>query len=98
MMVLLINETGDMGSRASLEKGKFIVNLVSFFLSFFFFSLLFLGLYLWHVEVPRREVESELQLPAYTTVTATQDLSHIYNLGCRLQQGRVLNPWSKARD
>ena len=27
------------------------------------------------MEVPRLGVESELQLPAYTTATATQDLS-----------------------
>ena len=43
-----------------------------------FFSCLFffLGQYLQHVEVPRLEAESELQLPAYTTATAAQDLSH----------------------
>ena len=29
------------------------------------------------MEVPKKlEVESELQLPAYTTATATQDLTH----------------------
>ena len=32
------------------------------------------------MEVPRLGVESELQLPAYTTATAIQDLSHIRNL------------------
>ena len=37
----------------------------------FFFSV-FLGLYLWHMEVPRLGIESELQLPAYTTATATR--------------------------
>ena len=31
----------------------------------------FLGLYLWHMEVPRLGVKSELQLPA--TATATLD-------------------------
>ena len=35
----------------------------------------FLGLHLWHMEVPRLGVKSELQLPAYTTATATPDLS-----------------------
>ena len=44
---------------------------------FFFFFLVFLALYLWHVEVPRLEIESELQLPAYTTATAIPDLSHV---------------------
>ena len=32
--------------------------------------LVFLGLHLWHMKVPRLEVKSELQLPAYTTATA----------------------------
>ena len=36
---------------------------------------LFLGPPLWHMEVPRLRVESELQLLTYTTVTGTQDLS-----------------------
>ena len=35
----------------------------------------FLGLQLYHMEFPRLGVELELQLPAYTTVTATLDLS-----------------------
>ena len=38
----------------------------------------FLGLHLQHVEVPRLETESELQLLAYTIATAMQDLSHRY--------------------
>ena len=33
-------------------------------------------LHLWHMEVPRLGVKSELQLPAYTTATAMRDLSH----------------------
>ena len=45
-------------------------------LSFFFFSFLILGLHLPHKEVPRLGVESE----AYTTATATPDLSHICDL------------------
>ena len=32
------------------------------------------------MEVPRLGVESELQLPAYTTATATLDPSHICDL------------------
>ena len=40
-------------------------------------------------------VESELQLPAYTTVTTTQDPSHICDLHYSSQ---LLNPLSKARD
>ena len=38
-----------------------------FFFSFFFWP------HQWHMEVPRLGVKSELQLPAYTTVTATQE-------------------------
>ena len=39
------------------------------------FYLLFLRLPLWHMEVPRLGVESERQLPAYATATATSDPS-----------------------
>ena len=35
---------------------------------------------------------------AYATDTATPDLSRICDLHCSLQQHRVLNPLSKARD
>ena len=45
-------------------------NQVNVFLNFF----VFLGLHLWHMEVPRLGVEWELQLPAYTTATATQGI------------------------
>jgi len=53
---------------------------------------------LWHLEVPRLGVESELQLPAYTTATATPDLSHICELHHSSWQCWVLNPLSGARD
>ena len=49
------------------------------------------------MEVPRLEVESELQLPAYTTATAMQDPSHICNLYHSSWQHWILNPLSKAR-
>ena len=40
----------------------------------------FLGLYLWHMEVPRLGVESGLQPPAYSTTTATSDPeSHLWS-------------------
>ena len=51
-------------------------------LVFFFFLNLFLGLHMWHVEVPRLGVQLELQLPAYTTATAMP----------------APNPLSEARD
>ena len=40
------------------------------------FCFCFLGPHLWHMEVPRLGVESELQLPAYATATATGDPSY----------------------
>jgi len=40
----------------------------------------FLGPHLWHTEVLRQGVKSELQLPAYDTATATRDLSRVCNL------------------
>ena len=50
------------------------------------------------MKVPWLGVESELQLLAYTTATATQDLSHVWDLYHSSQQRRILNPLSKARD
>jgi len=50
------------------------------------------------MEVPRLGVELELQLLAYTTATATLDLSCICNLHHSSWQHRILNPLSKARD
>ena len=38
---------------------------------FFFFKLF--RPHVWHMEVPRLGVKSELQLPAYTTATAMLD-------------------------
>ena len=42
-------------------------------LSTYLFIFFFLGLQLWHMEVPSPGVEWELQLPAYTTATAMPD-------------------------
>ena len=50
------------------------------------------------MEVLRLGVKSELQLPAYTTTTATPDPSHVYNLHHSSQQRQILNPPSEARD
>jgi len=60
-------------------------------------GIVFLGLHLWYMEVPRLGgVESELQLPAYTAATATWDLSLICNLHYSSRQHRILNPLSEA--
>ena len=37
---------------------------------------------LQHMEVPRLRVKSELQLPAYTTASATSDTGCIWDLHC----------------
>ena len=63
---------------------------------FLWLVLSFLGLHSQHVEVPGLGVELELQLPAYTTATATQDLHHICNRHHSSWQD--LNPLSKAKD
>ena len=64
----------------------------------YFFFKIFLGLHLWHMEVPRLEVQSELKLLAYTTATATPDPSHVCDLRHSSQQRWILNPLSEARD
>ena len=62
------------------------------------FCCCFLEVHLQHMEVPRLMVKLELQVPAYATDTATQDLSHICNLHHSSWQGWILNPLSEARD
>ena len=49
------------------------------------------------MEVPRLGVESELQLLAYATATATWNLSHICSLYHSSLQRQILNPLSKAK-
>ena len=63
----------------------------------------FLGLHLWHMEVPRLRVQLELWPPAYATATATrdtatQDPSHICDLHCSSWQHWILNPLREAKD
>ena len=69
--------------------------LFSFLFSFFPF---FLGPHLWHMDVPRLGVKWELQLPVYTTATATPDPSPVYGLHHSSRQRGILNPLSEARD
>ena len=51
-----------------------------------------------HMEVPKAEVKSELQLPACITATASLDPSHVCDLHHSLWQRQILNPLSEARD
>ena len=50
------------------------------------------------MEVPRLGIESELQLPAYTTATAMQDPIPACDLHHSSQQHWTFNPLSEARD
>ena len=51
------------------------------------------------MEVSRLGVESELQLPAYTTATAMgPDSSRVHNLHHSSWQRRITNPLREARD
>ena len=71
-----------------------ILRFLNYFILVFFsaFSLV------RHMEVPRLEVELELQLPAYATTTATGDPSSICNLHHSSQQHQIPDPLSEARD
>ena len=57
-----------------------------------------LGQHLQHMEVPELGVELELQLPAYTTATATPDPSCGCDLNHSSWQCRILNPPIEARE
>ena len=48
--------------------------------TFFFLSFFFLGPHLWHMEIPRLGVKSELQLPVCARATAARNLSQVCNL------------------
>ena len=50
------------------------------------------------MDVPRLGVESELQLPAYTTATATRNPSHICDLHHSSEQHWIPNRVIEARD
>ena len=62
------------------------------------YCICFLVLHSGHMKVPRLGVESELQLLAYTTATATLDPSCVCDPCCSLQQCQILSPLIKARD
>ena len=67
-----------------------------FLVCFFVFFSFFLRLHLQHMEVPGLELE--LQVPAYTTATATPDPSHVCDLHHSVRQHQIFNLQSKARD
>ncbi len=84
----------------SLNKAVIFKNLAHYL----YFLFVFLGPNPQHMEVPRLGVESELQLPAYTPATATQDPSRVCELARpdpyttnSSRQRRIINPLSKGR-
>ena len=76
--------------------GEERVTIKQGFCYFYVFVFAILGPHPRHVEVPRLGVQSEPQLPAYTTATAMQDPSHVCNLHHSSQQCWILNPLSEA--
>ena len=65
---------------------------------FVLFCFCFLGPHPRHMEDPRLGVQSELQLLATATATATQDPSRICDPHHSSWQCQILNPLSKPRD
>ena len=63
-----------------------------------FFFLVYLGLHLWHMEVARVRVKSELHLLAYATVSAMPYPSRICDLQHSSRQRQILNPLSETGD
>ena len=60
----------------------------------FLVVVVFLGLHLWHMEVPRLGIELELQPLAYTTAAAMQDPSCVCDLHHSSRQCQILKPLS----
>ena len=72
------------------------MNISQLFFCFVLFC--FLGLHLWHTEVPWLGVESELQLPAYSTATVTRDPSCSCDLHGSSRKPWILSSLSRTRD
>ena len=70
-----------------------VLAFAQFHILFIYLFIFFFLLHAWHMEVPRLGAELELWLPAYTTATATWDLSRICDLQCQ-----TLNPLRETRD
>ena len=75
----------------------FFFSVLTFFF-FFFFFLLFRAAPTACIGFQGLGLKSELQLLAYTTATATWDMSHICSLHHSSRQHRIPNPLSRARD
>ena len=80
----------------SKEMTSFTIPFNSFLAFFVFF--IFSGPHPRHLGVPRLGVQSELWPLAYTTATATPDLSRICDLYHSSRQCQILNPLREVRD
>ena len=103
LYLILKEEIKSVGGNGKIQiKSAVYLGITYFpwFLSMFILFFCFWGLYLWHMEVPRLEVKLELQLPAYTTATATAtwDPSHIFDLHHSSWQCQIVNRLSEPRD
>ena len=67
-------------------------------LTIFFFCFCSLGPHPQHMEVSRLGVESELQLPVYTTATAMWDLRHVWDLHHSSRPRQIPDPPIEPRD
>ena len=76
----------------SAESQRKLPSMYSFISLFF----VFLGLLLWHMEVPRLGYSRELSMLTYTTATAIQDPSRVCDLHHSLQQRWIPDPLSEA--
>ena len=84
-----------LASTGAHEDFHFSILYNPFLLFLIFKNFFFLEPHLWHIDVPRLGVESELQLPASTKATATQTLSCVCDLQHSSRQRRILNPSSQ---
>ena len=102
----IVNHVADSLSFLALASAKFRSHLwpavfklwKCILFSFSIFSFLLFwggGPYPQHMEVPRLEVKSDLQLLVYTTAIATRDLSHVCNLYHSSWQHWIPNPPTK---
>ena len=78
------------------KKNEFLLVVAILFVCFVLF--VFLGLHPQHMEVPRWGVESELQLPAYTTTPEMHRILATFASYHSSWQRWIPNPLSKARN
>ena len=72
-----------------------VLPLIRVISSSFIYLFLISGLHLWHMEVPRLGVESEPQLQASATATATSDSCHICDLHHSCGNTKSLTHWAR---